>query len=183
MSVKDEYIKRLSALEQIEKIARENDFDNFQAISNLSSLYGNIKEALDIARLYKKWQLDINDYNWRNGNREIEYGIGIYTFNEITNYGSIEPEELLKISFPTGAYVFGDDYDIEFFSEFYKELHLVEPKYEDSLNKSLYYSVENGKEAYEHYRNTYKKYCDNLAERRKQNRIKQIEKELSQLKK
>ena len=111
MAVKDEYIKRLSALEQIEKIARENDFDNFQAVSNLSSLYGNIKKALDVARLYEKWQLDINDYNWRNGNREIEYGIGIYTFNEITNYGSIEPEELLKISFPTGAYVFGDDYE------------------------------------------------------------------------
>lgn len=29
MAVKDEYIKRLGALEQIEKIARENDFDNF----------------------------------------------------------------------------------------------------------------------------------------------------------
>ena len=48
MAVKDEYIKRLSALEQIEKIARENDFDNFQVISNLSSLYSNIKKALDV---------------------------------------------------------------------------------------------------------------------------------------
>lgn len=182
MAVKDEYIKRLGALEQIEQIARENDFDNFQAISNLSSLYGNIKKALEVARRYEKWQLDISDYNWRNGSGEIEYGVGIYKCSEITNHGEIEPEELLKISFPTGAYIFGDDYDTEFFGEFYKELHLVKPKYEDSLNKALYYSVENGKEAYEHYRNTYKKYCDNLVERRKQNRIKQLERELSQLK-
>ena len=180
MSVKDEYIRRLAALEQIEKIAKENNFDNV-AFSELRSLYLKIQTVLEIAKKYEKWQLDVSDYGFARNGGEIGYGIGVYIFSHITNYGDIEPEELLNISFPTGAYIFGDDYDAEFFDEFFNELFLVEPKYTDVINHSLYYSVENGKEAYEHYQSTYQKYRELFIERRKQRKIEKLKAELADL--
>lgn len=180
MSIKEEYIKSITALEQIEKIARENDFDNL--CSELSSLYSKIKNTLNVAKKYEKWQLDVSDYSFVSGG-EIKYGIGIFTYSHITNYGDIEPEELLKISFPTGAYIFGNDYDEEFFDEFFNELLLVKPKYKDVINDALYYSAENGKEAYEHYQATYKKYCELLTERHKKRKIEKLKAELADLEK
>lgn len=180
MSVKDEYMKRLAALEQIEKIARENDFDNV-AFSELHKLHIRIEDVLEIAKKYKKWQLDVSDYRFESSGVDIAYGIGIYVFSYITNYGDIEPEELLQISFPTGWHIFGDDCDPEFFYEFFSELFLVEPKYKDVINHSLYYSVENGKEAYEHYQSTYQKYRELFTERRKQRKIEKLKAELADL--
>ena len=177
MSVKDEYIKRLAPLEEIKKIARKHNFDN-AACSELYILYSQITNALNIAKKYEKWQLDVPFA--RNGG-EIAYGIGVYIFSHITNYGDIKPEELLNISFPSGAYIFGDDYDAEFFNEFFNELCLVVPKYKDVINHSLYYSVENGKEAYEHYETTYKKYRELFRETRKQRKIEKLKAELADL--
>ena len=180
MSVKDEYIRRLAALEEIEKIARENNFDNV-AYSELRTLYSQITNVLNIAKKYEKWQLDVSDYGFAHNGGQIAYGIGIYIFSHITNYGDIEPEELLNISFPTGAYIFGNDYDGEFFQEFFNELFLIEPKYKDVINHSLYYSVENGKEAYEHYQSTYQKYRELFTERCKQRKIDKLKAELADL--
>jgi len=50
-----------------------------------------------------------------------------------------EDELLLVISFPTGAYIFGDDYPTEFFKEFFQELKTYNPKYTDTTNKTLYF--------------------------------------------
>ena len=56
-----------------------------------------------------------------------------------------EDEMLLQISFPTGAYIFGNnsafstkDYPVEFFNKFFNELKSYKPKYTDSHNHNLY---------------------------------------------
>jgi hypothetical protein len=46
----------------------------------------------------------------------------------------------------------------------------------------LYYSVENGKEAYEHYKKTYSKYWNKLEERLRYLEIKELEEKLTKLK-
>ena len=49
-------------------------------------------------------------------------------------------ETLLQISFPTGAYMFGEDYPTELFKLFFDELRAFGPKYIDMANKNLYFS-------------------------------------------
>lgn len=54
-----------------------------------------------------------------------------------------ENEWLYQISFPTGAYIFGDGYLTDVFNKFFVELKLFNPKYLDSANHNLYYTEEN----------------------------------------
>lgn len=51
-------------------------------------------------------------------------------------------EMLLVISFPSGPYVFGQHYPVELFYKFFAELKTYKPKFVDSANKSLYFSVD-----------------------------------------
>ena len=179
MSDRDEYVKLKQALEDIVALVNSN---HMEAISGLNMLARDAKEALKIANLYDKWRLNVRATQMRNP-YQIEYGIAIGTYSNIPNGSEINPTELLKISFPTGAFIFGDDYDTELFEDFYKELHDVIPAYEDKLNHALYYTIDNGSEAYEHYLQTYKKYEEMAVNRRKQQRIKELEKTLEELKK
>ena len=64
----------------------------------------------------------------------------------------------LKISFSTGAYIFGEDYPQEFFQRFFGELKGLSPESVDSANKCLYFSMENAGKAYESYKDILKKY-------------------------
>src|SRR3990167_2894721 len=58
-----------------------------------------------------------------------------------------ENELLLELSFSTGAWIFGNcsgnDYPTEFFKEFFQELKTYNPKYTDTTNKNLYFSMAN----------------------------------------
>src|SRR3990167_5761290 len=55
-----------------------------------------------------------------------------------------EDETMIYLSFSTGAYIFGDDYPTELFQKFWQELKTYNPKYSDTTNKNLYFSLENG---------------------------------------
>ena len=179
MSDREEYIKLRQALEDIVTLVNDNHMENIQGLNMLAR---DAKEALKIANLYEKWRLNVRATQMKNP-YQIEYGIGISTYSNIPNGSEINPTELLKISFPTGAFIFGDDYDTELFEDFYKELHKVTPAYEDELNHTLYYAIDNGSEAYEHYRQIYKKYKKMAVDRRKQRIIKELKKALEELKK
>ena len=52
-------------------------------------------------------------------------------------------ELLLEVRFPSGAYVFGDHYPEKLYSAFFAELKRLGPKYTDTHNNVLYYSMEN----------------------------------------
>ena len=51
-------------------------------------------------------------------------------------------EELISFDFPTGAYIFGDDYDKELFNEFFEELKTYGYKYIDEPNSHVYFDLE-----------------------------------------
>lgn len=90
-------------------------------------------------------------------------------------------ETLLYIFYPTGAYIFGDDYPTEFFQKFFLELKTYKPKYIDSANKSLYFSLDNAAEIYNAYDSIMKKYYEENKEDLKQRKIKYMKDELSKL--
>ena len=90
-------------------------------------------------------------------------------------------ETLLYISYPTGAYIFGGDYPTEFFQKFFLELKTYKPKYIDSTNTSLFFSLDNAGKIYNAYDSIIKKYYEKNKEDLKQRKIKQMKDELSKL--
>lgn len=143
----------------------------------MEDVYRAAKCALKNAERCKRFGI----YSTNNG---LEYGCGIYLMHNIPNdktYDEAHPEELLKISFPTGAYIFGERYDTEYFDEFYDELLEIKPDYHDRLNRALYYKPQNAKRAWEHYRETYQKYMRNNRERVKVWELNEAKKEYEAL--
>ena len=91
-------------------------------------------------------------------------------------------ELLLSVYFPTGAYFFGKDYPTNIFEQFFLELKSYNPKYTDTHNSSLYFSMDNAGKIYNDYDSIIKKYTDkNKADTRKR-KIVEMENELKKLK-
>lgn len=65
--------------------------------------------------------------------------------------GQPKNELLLYIGFPTGAYIFGEDYPTELFRQFWDELKSYNPKYSDSMNHNLYWDLPNAKDIFNNY--------------------------------
>lgn len=97
-------------------------------------------------------------------------------------YSQPKDELLLKISFPTGPYLFGGDYPTEFFQKFFAELKSYKPKYTDSANTALYFSMDNASEIFNNFNAIFKKYLKLNDEDVKQRVIKKMEADLEKLK-
>lgn len=89
-----------------------------------------------------------------------------------------EDELLLRICFSTGAYIFGDDYPQELFKTFFDEVKTYQPKYTDTTNKILYFSMDNAAKIFNGFKEILNKYYE-LDKRDK--KIRQIKKLQSQL--
>lgn len=94
-----------------------------------------------------------------------------------------ENEMLLCLKFHTGAYLFGGDYPAEFFQKFFLELKTYEPKYVDSHNSSLYFSLDNAGRIHNAYPGIFKRYCEENKKDLIQREIKRLEGKLAELKK
>ena len=90
-------------------------------------------------------------------------------------------EILLCIKYPTGAYIFGGDYPTDFFQKFFLELKTYKPKYIDSHNNSLYFSMENASKIFNTYDSIVKEYREKHKGDLKQRKIKKMKNELSKL--
>lgn len=91
-------------------------------------------------------------------------------------------ERLFSIWFPTGAYIFGEDYPKELFNRFYSELETYKPKYNDKINHCLYFDLDNGAKIYKNYRNILEKYQKEHNDRAKQRKIEELQKQIDKLK-
>ena len=94
-------------------------------------------------------------------------------------------EWLLKIGFPTGAYVFGDyfksEYPVETFGALFEELRSYGPKYSDSANSSLYFSSDNAKRVYEDFDEIFNRHKAGVVNEMKKQKKLQLEQELEKL--
>ena len=91
-------------------------------------------------------------------------------------------EWLLSISFSTGAYIFGQDYPTALFEEFWQELKSYNPKFCDSHNHSMYFSLETAKDIFNNFPEILKKYHEKNREDAKKRKIKKMEEEIAKLK-
>lgn len=94
-----------------------------------------------------------------------------------------EDEVLLQISFPTGAYIFGNDYPVDIFQKFWLELKTYKPDYIDEANKCLYWNLKTAKNVFNNFNTILGEYRELNREDFKRRRIEKIKKELEQLEK
>lgn len=92
-------------------------------------------------------------------------------------------ELLLQIGFPTGAYIFGEDYPTNLFKNFWLELKSYNPDYTDEANHCLYWNIKNAKDIFNSFNDLLNKFYQLNKEDKKQRRIDKIKKELEQLEK
>lgn len=90
-------------------------------------------------------------------------------------------EILLCVQYPTGAYIFGESCPTGFFQKFFLELKTYKPKYIDTANKSLYFSLDNASKIHNAYDSIVKKYYEENKEDLKKRKIKKMKDELSKL--
>ena len=92
-------------------------------------------------------------------------------------------EWLFIASFPTGAYIFGDNYEQQqdLFQEFFNELKEYKPDYSDTTNHALYWKMDNCKEIYNKYKEILQKYQDKNREEFTARKKERLEKELASL--
>lgn len=117
----------------------------------------------EYCRLYKVGKDFNNSVSWSDDGRQPD--------NEL----------LLNIAFPTGAYIFGEDYPTTLFQRFFLELKSYKPKYTDSHNHCLYFSMDNAKDVFNNFQSIYKKYLEINKEDFKQRKIERMKADLAKL--
>jgi hypothetical protein len=91
-------------------------------------------------------------------------------------------EWLYQISFPTGAYIFGEHYPTESFNAFFEELRTFAPKYSDSNNHNLYFTKDTAKNVHTAFNELMKKYRELAVAEYKKIQIRKLEEQLETLK-
>lgn len=97
-----------------------------------------------------------------------------------------DDELMLSICFPTGAYIFGsswgdDDYPLELFQEFFQELKSHNPKFVDTTNHCLYFSIENASTIFNTFSEIMSKYHEKNKVDSKKRKIEKLQKEIEKL--
>ena len=90
-------------------------------------------------------------------------------------------EFLLCVSFSTGPYFFGEDYDVKFFKAFFQELETYGPSFKDSRNKSLYFTKEKAGLFLQNYDEIVKKHRELYRSTANERKAKNLREELQKL--
>lgn len=160
-----------------------------EIVFDVDSLEAKAKQHLFGVELVEKYGFELNPKNiystdWQKLKENVYIGFFDGERRRISwSDDGRQPknETLLYISYPTGAYIFGEHYPTEFFQKFFLELKTYKPKYIDSANKSLYFSLDNAGKIYNAYDSIIKRYYEENKEDLKQRKIKQMKDELSKL--
>lgn len=150
------------------------------------------KNHLFGVELQEKYGLDINpldihslDYICFGDHRSIGWWGEKYRRTISWSDDGKQPEDelLLCLGFSTGAYIFGDDYPVELFQEFWQELKTYNFKYIDTTNKNLFFSMENAGKIFNEFPVILKRYSEINRGQAKERQIKKLQAELEVLNK
>ena len=170
--------------------------DNYKSLPCVSRARCQLERALYKCKHFEKWHIDMPC--WDDSIDKLDK-VDICTCvlsiipnqrEECTDEGfstyPLElnpPQEFLVISFRCGAYMFGEDYPVALFKELYSSLRAkCPPKYEDEMNKSLYYTPDDAANAYATCMELCAEYQHRYSEGAKERKIAALERELAQLK-
>lgn len=124
--------------------------------------------------------ITLNHYG--NAEKDKEEGSGRY-ISWSDNGRQPNNEWLLVITFPTGGYIFGGDYEgqKQLFQDFFDELKHYNPDFCDTSNKGLYWRPENASSIYKEFNSIIKKYHERNASELKNRKIAKMKSELAKL--
>lgn len=92
-----------------------------------------------------------------------------------------DDEYLFTLGFPTGAFMFGEDYPTIFFQKFWLELKEYKPDYVDENNHCLYWKLKNAKAPFNDYDSLLKKYYEFNKEDIRRRKIEKMKAEIELL--
>lgn len=156
-------------------------------ISNLKSIAERHLFGLELKENYGL-NIDPKNIYYSNYYKHNDYmGVGWWgkkhqrTIGWPDNDKQPKNELLCYISFSTGAYIFDEDYPKELFQEFWEELKSYNPKYTDSHNHCLYFSMDNAPKIFNEFEAILKKYHERNKKESKQRQIERLQNELNNL--
>ena len=133
---------------------------------------------------------DIRSLDWNKFGEYLSIGLFGEKYRRTISWSDDgkqpEDELMVHLSFSTGAYMFGncsgeDDYPKQFFQDFWQELKTYDPKYSDTVNKNLYFSIENGAKIFNEFPTILKKYYELNKIDAKERKIKKLKADLDKL--
>lgn len=145
-----------------------------------------IKESHDY-KPYERNHIDLRDgvsfSYFRDAEQEKESGKGGKYISWSDDDRQPNNEWLFILSYSTGAYIFGEDYNgqKQLFQDFWKELKTYNPDYIDSHNSCLYWKLSNAKVIHETYTSILNKYRDRNKAELKQREIQKLRDKLNKL--
>ena len=167
--------------------------DNCIAATQINSsvdIRSNLKSLIQLEEISAEFGVEIPSY----------YGYGgdwykLSDFQTIGFYGEdrnrtiawsdddSQPEDewLYVIYFPTGAYIFGQEYPTKTFQAFFNELKQFEPKYIDSVNKALYFTSEKAASIHTAFPEILQRHKGLVDAELKEKRVKALQDELEKL--
>lgn len=92
-----------------------------------------------------------------------------------------EDEIMLVLSFPTGAYIFGDSYPTELFARMWEEIKSYGYKYVDDINHNVYFSLDVAAPIANGFRDILNKYYKIFKEEANIRRAEELRRELAKL--
>ena len=92
-----------------------------------------------------------------------------------------EDEIMLVISFPTGAYIFGDSYPKELFERMWTEIKSYGFKYADDMNNNVYFSLDTAAPIANAFRNILNKYYKIYKDEANLRKVNELRRELEKL--
>jgi len=128
---------------------------------------------------------EIKSLDWNNFGEYMSLGLFGEKYRRTISWSDDgkqpEDEVLLYLGFPTGAYIFGDDYPQQLFQEFFQELKTYNPKYSDTTNKNLYFSMDNAGKMFNDFKTILNKYYKKNRKDFKRRKIEKMKEELQKL--
>ena len=148
-----------------------------------------IDKKIKILEYKEKYDIDLQTRDFHNADwicierfkGTIYIGKGMKVLNSDVQLD--ENEKLIEFCYPTGAYIFGNDYDTKVFEEFFEELKKYNFKYIDDINAKLYFELEQGSKLLKDYDKICKKYQELYDLRSKERKKEELKKQLEMLEK
>jgi hypothetical protein len=150
-----------------------------------------LKTRINIEKIADEFGISINSSRFEGSDTYVKVGY----FSCICLYGEkyrrtvswsddgSQPEDewLYIISFPTGPYIFGDDYPTKSFMQLFSELKGFNPKYSDTTNHNLYFTKDTAKFVHESFDALLNKYKAIASDEIKEKRRIKLQEELDKL--
>ena len=167
-SVTDDNIAHVkAALEQLEAV-KYGDW-----LPNVNSAIYRLRDALREFDKYKKW----GDTDSCDGVASVITYTKDCRWHFLRNHTG---ETWLQFSFPTGGFLFGDDYDFELFYEFFFDFVMSVPYGDlDRVNNVVIFDAEHAHEAIASYKKLREEYAEKYRRRVQERRVEKLREELS----